>query len=75
MAAPKRTPGERERDLLRVAELYCEGVPQYRIAQAIGVSFQQIHYDVRILNKRVAGSVERLTYRAQGPPTRAHRPY
>lgn len=52
MAAPRRTAFQRERDLLRTADLYCRGVPQAVIAQEIGVARQQIGYDVATLLKR-----------------------
>src|SRR6516162_101418 len=52
MARPKRNATERERDLARVADLYCRGHSQLAIGQALGVSRQQISYDVRVLHKR-----------------------
>ncbi len=56
MAAPKRTKVERERDLTEVAHLYCAGRRQVEIAAKLGVSQQQISYDVqRLLREWRAG--------------------
>lgn len=52
MAGPRRTRGQRELDLQRIAEMYCRGLPQSAIARQIGVSRQQISYDLRALRKR-----------------------
>ena len=52
MAAPTRTPIERERDLLETAKLYCQGVRQCDIAEKIGVTQQQISADLKKIQKR-----------------------
>ena len=52
MARPKRTPMQRERDLHVVADLYCQGWTQSRIADKMGVTRPQIGYDLRIIQKR-----------------------
>ncbi len=49
MAAPKRTKAQRERDLMEVAHLYCAGRRQTEIAAKLGVSQQQVSYDVQRL--------------------------
>lgn len=46
MAAPKRTKRQREADLVTIAELYLACKPQYEIAKVVGVSRQQIAYDL-----------------------------
>ncbi len=56
MAAPKRTKVQRERDLMEVAHLYCAGRRQTEIAAKLGVSQQQVSYDVqRLLREWRAG--------------------
>ena len=52
MAAPKRTKTEREHDLERVSRLYLDGKSQLEIAALLGVSRQQIGYDLKILHAR-----------------------
>jgi hypothetical protein len=52
MRGPKRTPGERERDLEQLAVHYCRGLSQRAMAEKLGVSRQQIGYDLKILQKR-----------------------
>ena len=52
MAAPKRTSFEREKDLLEISRLYLTGVTQTDIAARLGVSQQQISYDLKALQKR-----------------------
>lgn len=52
MAAPKRTQIEREADLLKVADRYLCGIPQHEIAEELGVSRQQIGYDLKVLYSR-----------------------
>lgn len=52
MAAPKRTKIQREKDLLRTAELYLKGWPQYEIARELKVSQPQIAYDIKDLISR-----------------------
>ena len=50
--APKRTKFEREKDLLAISSLYLQGITQAEIGQRIGVSQQQISYDLKVLRKR-----------------------
>lgn len=52
MAAPKRTPVQRERDLADLAALYLQGKTQVEIAERLEVSQQQVSYDLKILQKR-----------------------
>jgi len=53
MAAPKtRTKAERETHLSKVAQMYCRGMAQYKIAEALGVDGSQITYDMKILMAR-----------------------
>jgi len=53
MAANKNeTKADRERHLDKVAAMYCEGVKQYKIADALDVTPPQISYDMRILIAR-----------------------
>ena len=55
MAAPKtKTKAERETHLGKVAALFCQRVPQYKIAEQLGVDRSMISYDMRILMKRWA---------------------
>lgn len=52
MAAPKRTPFERERDLEITAGMYLRGMTQAAIGKRIGVSQRQISSDLKLLQKR-----------------------
>ena len=52
MARPIRTKTERERDRALLAKLYFQGWLQADIAEKIGVSRQQIGYDLGVLRKR-----------------------
>lgn len=52
MAAMKRTKTERERDYLIETEMYLKGKYLAEIAKEIGVSTQQIHYDLKVIQKR-----------------------
>lgn len=52
MASPKRTTEERERDLVTTTEMYLKGKKQWEIAQEIGVSVEQISYDLRDIRQR-----------------------
>ena len=64
MAAPKRTDFERERDLDRTADMYLENMTQQEIADAIGVSRQQIGADIKELERRwQKASIEKITKR------------
>ena len=52
MAQTKRTPIQRERDLLEISSLYLRGITQAEIASQLGVSQQQVSYDLKILQRR-----------------------
>lgn len=52
MAKPKRTKVQRENDLLTVSQRYLSGVTQFEIAQELGVSQQQVSYDIKALQRR-----------------------
>ena len=52
MAAPTRTPVQREKDRAETARLYLQGWYQVDIAAHIGVSRTQITYDLKVLQKR-----------------------
>lgn len=52
MAAPARTPDQRERDLEETARLYLQGWSQVRIAEKVGVSQPQISLDLKEIRKR-----------------------
>jgi len=52
MATNTRTEHERERDLAIISDMYCRGYSQSAIAREIGVSQQQISYDLKILHER-----------------------
>lgn len=50
--AHKRDPIQREKDLPRIADLYCRGKTQAEIAEILGLSRQQIGYDLRDIQNR-----------------------
>ena len=52
MAAPKRTPFQREKDLAELASRYLHGEILANIAGGMGVTHQQLSYDLAILRKR-----------------------
>lgn len=52
MAAPKRTPTQREHDLELIAALYLRGKRQADIAKEIGVDQSQVSYDLKEIHKR-----------------------
>src|SRR5215470_14010030 len=52
MARKMRKPLEREQDLRETAALYLCGLTQGEIAQRLGVSRQQIGYDLKLLQRR-----------------------
>ena len=54
MAAPKRTPTEREAALTEVARLDRRGASQREIAARLGVCHQQVSYDLRTIRARYA---------------------
>ena len=64
MAQTKRTPIQRERDLLEISGLYLRGITQAEIASQLGVSQQQVSYDLKILQRRwLAESVAKIDER------------
>lgn len=52
MTGPKRTPTQRENDLERISALYLKGKRQAEIADELGVTQQQVSYDLRTIHKR-----------------------
>lgn len=52
MAAPKRTDFEREYDYRRITDLYLQGKFQSEIAAMLGVSQQQVSYDLAAIQRR-----------------------
>ena len=52
MAAPKRTPTQRENDLEKIAAFYLKGMRQADIAQQIGVDQSQISRDLKTVHAR-----------------------
>jgi len=51
MAAPKRTPIQRARDRAEIARRYCHGEYQWAIADSLGLSRQQITYDLKVIQR------------------------
>lgn len=51
MAGRKRNKAERLRDLATVSEWYVEGMPQWKMAEHLGLSAQQITYDLKQVRK------------------------
>lgn len=58
--AHKRTPFEIARDRLVIAEWYCQGIPQHEIADRLGVTRQQIGYDLAMIQVDWAAKRDRL---------------
>lgn len=54
MAQKKRRPAQRKRDLFLVAQLYLQRKTQADIAKGLGVSQQQVAYDLKDLQKQWA---------------------
>ena len=54
MAKTKRTSVERERDLEAITGLYLRGVSQSEIAAQLGVTQQQVSYDLKVVQRRWA---------------------
>lgn len=52
MAKPKRTDFQREQDLEKITALYLKGWRQIDIAEELGLSRQQIGYDIKTIQKR-----------------------
>lgn len=55
MAKKKRTKAKRESDLVVVAEMYFKGATQYEIGKKLGLTQQQISYDIKQLQERWMG--------------------
>jgi biotin operon repressor len=66
MAANKRTPIEREADLLKIAKLYFEGKQQVEIANELNITQQQISYDLKTLQTRWTEGAKALIDEAKG---------
>jgi len=62
MAAKIRSALQIEQDRVKIAELYCQGWTQQKIAEQIGVTYQQIAYDLKKIREnwraRAANSIE-----------------
>lgn len=54
MAAPKRKPFQRQRDLVRTTELYLQEWTQAEIAKELGLSVAQINYDLQAIRREWA---------------------
>ena len=52
MGKPKRNETQREYDLERTAAAYLRGKRQVDIAEELGVSQQQVSYDIKVLHRR-----------------------
>lgn len=52
MSANKRGQAERDRDLADIARLYCQGMRQVDIAEMLGITQQQVSYDLKRIQKR-----------------------
>lgn len=52
MSGPKRTLTQRENDLERISALYLKGKRQVDIAAELGVTQQQVSYDLKTIHKR-----------------------
>ena len=52
MAATFRNKVQIERDRQRIVELYCQGVPQFKIAADVHLSSAMVSYDLRVIQKR-----------------------
>jgi transposase len=52
MAARKRTPFQREEDLVQITRLYLQGRTQRDIAEAVGVSQGQVNHDLKLIQTR-----------------------
>ena len=55
----RSTPDARRRDREVVAELYCKGWKQYEIADKLGVTQQQVCYDLKIIRNDWLQSTDR----------------
>ena len=52
MGAHKRNTKERDKDLAAIARLYCQGMRQCDIADMLGITQQQVSYDLKLIQKR-----------------------
>jgi hypothetical protein len=52
MAARKRTPFQREEDLVQITRLYLQGRTQRDIAEVVGVSQGQVNHDLKLIQTR-----------------------
>jgi hypothetical protein len=52
MARPKRTPIQRESDLVRIAKMYLEQMTQREIAAELGISQRVVHRDLAEVRRR-----------------------
>lgn len=52
MTGPKRTPIQRENDLRLIADLYLQGKTQAAIADEVGITQQQVSYDLKSIQQR-----------------------
>jgi hypothetical protein len=52
MAARKRTPFQREEDLVQITRLYLQGRTQRDIAEVVGVSQGQVNHDLKLIQQR-----------------------
>lgn len=49
---PKRTPFQREKDLVEIARRYLHGMSQMEIADELGISQSQVSRDLKVLHER-----------------------
>jgi hypothetical protein len=66
MAATRRTPIERESDLLKIARFYFEGKTQADIAKELNITQQQISYDLKTLQTRWTEGAKALIDEVKG---------
>ena len=74
MSAPKRTPGQREKDREIISEMWVQKVPQRIMAERLGISQSQVFREIQKLKQRwqasadcntkevIADSLEELRY-------------
>lgn len=63
---PRRSKIQREADLLQVAQWYCQGLTQLEIGNRLGLTQQQISYDIRLLIARWQASASALIDELKG---------
>jgi predicted transcriptional regulator len=66
MATNKRTPIERESDLVKIAGLYFQGKTQADIAKELTITQQQVSYDLKSLQTRWVEAGKELIDAAKG---------